>query len=64
MSEALEETSQKGELRRLAAAIREVKTNNADRTDVVVDLRDAQQTRLEIWSRSSPTSRPTTSASI
>jgi hypothetical protein len=48
MSEALEETSQKGELRRLAAAIREVKTNNADRTDVVVDLRDAQQTRLEL----------------
>lgn len=48
MSEALEETSAKGELRRLAAAIREVKTNNADRTDVVVDLREAQQTRLEI----------------
>ncbi|MCO6387707.1 hypothetical protein [Aliihoeflea sp. 40Bstr573] len=48
MNEALEETPAKGELRRLAAAIREVKTNNADRTDVVVDLREAQQTRLEI----------------
>ncbi|WP_024588964.1 hypothetical protein [Aliihoeflea sp. 2WW] len=48
MSEALEETPHKGEMRRLAAAIREVKTNNADRTDVVVDLREAQQTRLEI----------------
>ena len=48
MSEALEETPNKGEMRRLAAAIREVKTNNADRTDVVVDLREAQQTRLVI----------------
>lgn len=33
---------------RLAAAMREVKTANADRTDVVVDLREAQHTRLEI----------------
>ncbi|MCO6392807.1 hypothetical protein GTW25_17415 [Aliihoeflea aestuarii] len=48
MSEALDEMPRDGTMRRLAAAIREVKTNNADRTDVVVDLREAQQTRLEI----------------
>ncbi|MHB2264066.1 hypothetical protein [Aliihoeflea sp. PC F10.4] len=48
MSEALDETPRNGTMRRLAAAIREVKTNNADRTDVVVDLREAQLTRLEI----------------
>ena len=48
MSEALHETPRNGTMRRLAAAIREVKTANADRTDVVVDLREAQQTRLEI----------------
>lgn len=48
MSEALDQIPPDGTMRRLAAAIREVKTANADRTDVVVDLRDAQQTRLEI----------------
>lgn len=48
MSEAFDETPRNDTMRRLAAAIREVKTNNADRTDVVVDLREAQQTRLEI----------------
>lgn len=32
----------------LASAIREVKNNLADRDDVIVDMRDAQRTRLEL----------------
>jgi hypothetical protein len=51
--------------RRLADIVRDVKISAADRTDVVVDMRDADRARLELLaqelSRSSPTStRPTT----
>jgi hypothetical protein len=47
MSEPAEQKSASGNLR-LADAIREVKNATADRDDVVVELREAQKTRLEL----------------
>ena len=48
MSEGSESTSKHQEYSALAAAIREVRSANADRSDVVVDLRDAERMRLEL----------------
>ncbi|MCB1467449.1 MAG: hypothetical protein KDK08_09975, partial [Rhizobiaceae bacterium] len=48
MSEGSESTSKHQEFSALAAAIREVRSANADRSDVVVDLRDAERMRLEL----------------
>lgn len=47
MSEPVENRSETGE-GRLAATLREVKNAIADRDDVVVDIREAQFTRLEL----------------
>ena len=47
MSEPVENRSEAGE-GRLAATLREVKNAIADRDDVVVDIREAQFTRLEL----------------
>lgn len=48
MSEPVESRNSSEAGRRLADAIREVKNATADRDDVVVDIREAQRTRLEL----------------
>lgn len=48
MSEPVENQTSAAEGRRLADAVREVKNAFADRDDVVVDIREAQLTRLEL----------------
>lgn len=48
MSEALDNRNENAVDGRLAEAIREMKNAVADRDDVVVDIREAQRTRLEL----------------
>src|SRR5262245_23509398 len=48
MSDAGESVTAIDKGRRLSDAIREVRSASADRDDVVVDLREAQRTRLEL----------------
>ena len=48
MSEKAESQESAGQTRRLADVIREVKNAAADRDDVVVELREASRTRLEL----------------
>lgn len=48
MSEPLENHAQPAKDTRLAEALREVKNAVADRDDVVVDIREAQRSRLEL----------------
>lgn len=48
MSEPAETNGAQGAENRLATAIREIKNAAADRDDVVVDIREAQRTRLEL----------------
>lgn len=48
MSEAPESAPVETNVRRLADAVREVKNALADRDDVVVELREAERTRLEL----------------
>ena len=48
MNEAGEKRPADGNVRRLSDVIREVKNHQADRDDVVVEMREAQRTRLEL----------------
>lgn len=48
MSEAGQSAASVGNVRRLADVVREVKTAAADREDVVVEMREASRTRLEL----------------
>lgn len=48
MSEARHDIPSGGGVRRLSDAVRDVKNANADRDDVVVEMREAQRTRLEL----------------
>lgn len=48
MSEKAEDQGQSAQTRRLADVVREVKNAMADRDDVVVELREATRTRLEL----------------
>lgn len=48
MSDAKETAATDNNVRRLSDAIREVKNAMADRDDVVVELREAERTRLEL----------------
>lgn len=48
MSEAGQNITPMGNVRRLADAVREMKTAAADREDVVVEMREASRTRLEL----------------
>ena len=48
MSEARQDISSASNVRRLSDVMREVKNANADRDDVVVEMREAQRMRLEL----------------
>lgn len=48
MSEAGDNRMPEGNIRKLSEVIREVKNQQADRDDVVVEMREAQRTRLEL----------------
>ncbi|WP_173931965.1 hypothetical protein [Chelativorans sp. Marseille-P2723] len=48
MSEAGQKVAPPGNVRRLSDVVREIKTAAADREDVVVEMREASRTRLEL----------------